>query len=76
MDWPSFNLDHNIPSEVREQGMGIQPGTIWNEPITQLNDTSLRGPGENLYDIGHGYYPVFRYNPSKPNDGSTSADMF
>jgi hypothetical protein len=61
VDWPSFNFNHDVSSDVREQGIGNQPGAIWNEPTAQLTDVSLRGPADNLYEFGHDYYPVFHY---------------
>jgi hypothetical protein len=76
VDWPSFNLTHNFSSNVREQGIGNQPGAMWNESTAQLTDVSVRGSTDHLYDFGKGYYPVFHYTTSKADDGPASADAF
>jgi hypothetical protein len=59
---------------VYDPGIGNQSSSIWAESNPQSNDVSLEGLDDGLPNFGLGYYPVFPYTQSKPDDRPTSAD--
>jgi hypothetical protein len=67
VDWPSFSLGADTDG-VCEPGTCVPNMSAEGEWSMDSGIDFLGGLDDATYDFGRGYYPVFHYTPSKPDE--------